>query len=93
MDGLEHAWETSSQHRTSEGVVRYQRCHCGLRRITVNREHVVADRVGVRRFCGVVVRASSHGAPAVAANPPTSQDSWTFPWGSWTTPPETGQGR
>lgn len=49
MDGLEHVWETSSQHRTSQGVVRYQRCHCGLRRITVDEEHVVADRVGGRR--------------------------------------------
>ena len=25
----EHAWQTRSRHPTSEGVVRYQRCHCG----------------------------------------------------------------
>jgi hypothetical protein len=25
----EHAWQTRSRHPTTEGVVRYQRCHCG----------------------------------------------------------------
>lgn len=28
-----HAWETESHHRTSEGVVMYQRCACGAWRI------------------------------------------------------------
>ncbi|MBS4100426.1 hypothetical protein [Tsukamurella paurometabola] len=28
-----HAWETESHHPTSEGVVVYQRCACGARRI------------------------------------------------------------
>lgn len=28
-----HAWETESHHPTSEGVVVYQRCPCGARRI------------------------------------------------------------
>jgi hypothetical protein len=68
MDGLEHAWETSSQHRTSEGAVRYQRCHCGLRRITVNREHVLADRVGGRRLWAAILPAQ---APPIRAAGPT----------------------
>gem|GEM_PF-5494698 len=28
-----HVWRTRSRHRTSEGVVSYQCCHCGLWRI------------------------------------------------------------
>lgn len=48
MYGSGHTWTTSSQHLTSEGLVRYRRCHCGLRRITLDGEHVVADRVGAR---------------------------------------------
>lgn len=37
MDEIEqqlHAWETESHHPTSEGIVLYQRCACGARRIT-----------------------------------------------------------
>lgn len=30
-----HFWRTESRHATSEGVVTYQRCACGQRRITV----------------------------------------------------------
>ncbi|NMD56050.1 MULTISPECIES: hypothetical protein [Tsukamurella] len=36
MDEIErriHAWETESHHPTSEGIVMYQRCACGARRI------------------------------------------------------------
>jgi hypothetical protein len=29
----EHVWHTRSRHRTSEGAVRYQYCHCGLWRV------------------------------------------------------------
>ncbi|WP_166443460.1 hypothetical protein [Tsukamurella sputi] len=28
-----HTWETESHHPTSEGVVMYQRCACGARRM------------------------------------------------------------
>ena len=30
---LTHSWETESHHPTSEGVVMYQLCSCGVRRI------------------------------------------------------------
>ncbi|RGC66712.1 hypothetical protein C5N14_21850 [Micromonospora sp. MW-13] len=28
-----HVWQTRSRHRTSEGTLYYQSCHCGLWRI------------------------------------------------------------
>ncbi|MER6825400.1 hypothetical protein ABT352_05375 [Streptosporangium sp. NPDC000563] len=28
-----HDWHTRSHHRTSEGLVRYQSCHCGTWRV------------------------------------------------------------
>ncbi|MFJ9553321.1 hypothetical protein ACIRPH_05870 [Nocardiopsis sp. NPDC101807] len=31
----EHLWSTESDHTTSEGVVSYQRCACGERRVTL----------------------------------------------------------
>ncbi|MEE2040011.1 hypothetical protein Q8791_22600 [Nocardiopsis sp. CT-R113] len=31
----EHLWSTDSDHPTSEGVVSYQRCGCGERRVTL----------------------------------------------------------
>ncbi|SFN45994.1 hypothetical protein SAMN05216207_1014132 [Pseudonocardia ammonioxydans] len=34
---LEHEWETASRHRSSEGVVVYQHCRCGTRRIRLER--------------------------------------------------------
>ena len=34
---LEHEWETASRHRSSEGVVVYQHCRCGTRRIRLAR--------------------------------------------------------
>ncbi|OLL98864.1 hypothetical protein Ae406Ps2_3391 [Pseudonocardia sp. Ae406_Ps2] len=30
---LDHEWRTASRHRTSDGVVSYQRCRCGAWRI------------------------------------------------------------
>ncbi len=33
----EHHWATESDHTTSEGVVAYQRCACGQRRVTLAR--------------------------------------------------------
>ncbi|WP_226354772.1 MULTISPECIES: hypothetical protein [unclassified Pseudonocardia] len=30
---LDHEWETTSRHRTADGVVSYQRCRCGAWRI------------------------------------------------------------
>ncbi|MFF5108377.1 hypothetical protein [Streptosporangium sp. NPDC000509] len=32
-DHDEHDWHTRSHHRTSEGLVRYQSCHCGTWRV------------------------------------------------------------
>ncbi|NKY20767.1 hypothetical protein [Tsukamurella spumae] len=32
---LAHSWVTESHHPTSEGVVLYQRCSCGVRRIAL----------------------------------------------------------
>ncbi|WP_406108088.1 hypothetical protein [Micromonospora globbae] len=32
-DNHGHVWRTRSRHRTSEGTVHYQSCHCGLWRI------------------------------------------------------------
>jgi hypothetical protein len=29
----EHAWQTRSCHRTSDGIVAYQRCRCGRWRL------------------------------------------------------------
>lgn len=37
-----HVWHTVSRHPTSDGVVAYQRCHCGLWRVVVGIESVVA---------------------------------------------------
>ncbi|WP_190394581.1 hypothetical protein [Nocardiopsis deserti] len=33
----EHHWTTESDHTTSEGVVAYQRCGCGGRRVILTR--------------------------------------------------------
>lgn len=30
-----HTWRIESCHRTSEGLVAYQRCRCGARRVVV----------------------------------------------------------
>ncbi|MFB7878694.1 hypothetical protein ACFC06_25905 [Nocardia sp. NPDC056064] len=30
-----HTWRIESCHRTSDGLVTYQRCRCGVRRIAV----------------------------------------------------------
>lgn len=32
---LRHRWETESHHATSEGVVVYQLCTCGVRRVAL----------------------------------------------------------
>jgi hypothetical protein len=45
-----HSWLTRTRHRTSEGVVSYQRCSgCGQWRLLVGRRRVVADGVGAAR--------------------------------------------
>lgn len=36
-DSDRHVWRTRSRHRTSEGTVYYQSCHCGLWRIRTGR--------------------------------------------------------
>ncbi|MFJ8580067.1 hypothetical protein [Micromonospora sp. NPDC093277] len=33
-----HVWRTRSRHRTSEGTLHYQSCHCGLWRIRAGRQ-------------------------------------------------------
>jgi hypothetical protein len=40
----QHSWQTSSSHRTSDGLVTYQSCRCGRWRILT-----AADRVEVAR--------------------------------------------
>jgi hypothetical protein len=32
----DHQWHTASSHRTSDGLVTYQRCRCGRWRIRIN---------------------------------------------------------
>ncbi|MFP5020931.1 hypothetical protein [Pseudonocardia phyllosphaerae] len=33
---LQHHWQTVSRHRTSDGVVAYQRCRCGAWRVRLD---------------------------------------------------------
>ncbi|MCW3814327.1 hypothetical protein ONA91_07630 [Micromonospora sp. DR5-3] len=37
-DSNGHVWRTRSRHRTSEGTLYYQSCHCGLWRIRAGRQ-------------------------------------------------------
>ncbi|MFD2762656.1 hypothetical protein [Micromonospora eburnea] len=37
-DSHGHVWRTRSRHRTSEGTVYYQFCHCGRWRIRAGRQ-------------------------------------------------------
>ncbi|MDN5855586.1 MAG: hypothetical protein L0K86_22635 [Actinomycetia bacterium] len=47
MDDLDgHGWQTRSRHPTGDGVVAYQRCHCGLWRLLVEPGYVLAERIG-----------------------------------------------
>lgn len=57
----EHGWRTESSHRTSEGLVRYVRCACGVRRID---RQVSADRPPE-----AVSRVLGRGIPVDAGNP------------------------
>ncbi|WP_308817721.1 hypothetical protein [Pseudonocardia alni] len=41
---LDHEWETTSRHRTSDGVVSYQRCRCGAWRIRLRPDRAGAPR-------------------------------------------------
>lgn len=38
----EHHWTTESAHTTSEGLVTYQHCACGRRRVTLTPPLVLA---------------------------------------------------
>lgn len=40
-DSNEHQWAARSRHRTSEGIVVYESCHCGLARI-----RLIDDQLG-----------------------------------------------
>ncbi|WP_336083061.1 hypothetical protein [Nocardia sp. SSK8] len=40
-----HIWRTESCHRTSDGLVAYQRCRCGVRRIAVAEPRGIAAEV------------------------------------------------
>jgi len=64
MYEVEHTWTTSSQHRTSQGLVSYQRCHCGLRRITLAEQHVLADRVGAHSPSTEMPRGPAQALPS-----------------------------
>lgn len=44
----EHAWQTRSRHPTSDGVVRYQRCHCGSWRALLGSRPALAVQAGGR---------------------------------------------
>lgn len=35
MEQLQHSWVTTSAHATSEGLLVYQRCHCGRWQVVV----------------------------------------------------------
>jgi hypothetical protein len=50
VDG--HAWRTRSSHPSSEGVVSYQQCHCGVWRVLLGPDRVLAgtnDRSEITR--------------------------------------------
>ncbi|KQY31603.1 hypothetical protein ASD42_23725 [Nocardia sp. Root136] len=38
-----HTWQIESRHRTSEGLVAYQRCRCGARRVVVDHLSVASE--------------------------------------------------
>jgi hypothetical protein len=40
-----HSWQTRSRHPTSHGLVSYQRCHCGLWRLVLEPDLVLAAPV------------------------------------------------
>jgi len=42
----EHAWQTQSCHPTSDGVIRYQQCHCGSWRVLLGACPMLAARPG-----------------------------------------------
>ncbi|WP_214411515.1 hypothetical protein [Sphaerisporangium fuscum] len=43
-----HVWETRSRHHTSEGLVRYQSCHCGVWRVVTGHDATVLWRTARR---------------------------------------------
>lgn len=47
-----HAWRTRSRHLTSDGVVTYQSCACGLSRVVLERATVLADHIKATRRAG-----------------------------------------
>lgn len=44
----DHVWTTSSRHVTSDGVVVYESCHCGLVRIRL----LAAPSAAITQWCG-----------------------------------------
>ncbi|MFD3509795.1 hypothetical protein [Nocardia sp. NPDC058666] len=38
-----HTWQIQSRHHTSEGLVAYQRCGCGARRVVVDHHSVASE--------------------------------------------------
>jgi hypothetical protein len=55
-----HVWSTKSRHRTSEGMVRYQRCPCGLWRVRLGQDRMLADHIGGASLA-VAVRNQDEG--------------------------------
>lgn len=45
----EHRWRTESTHHTSDGLVSYQRCGCGARRVAQSRPQSIATTTAVPR--------------------------------------------
>ncbi|AVT30260.1 hypothetical protein C6361_13020 [Plantactinospora sp. BC1] len=61
-----HHWQTRSRHRTSDGIVSYQSCHCGMWRLLPGtaRPSALATRAAGRTFVvgrrsGVVLRPAT----------------------------------
>ncbi|RKR88660.1 hypothetical protein BDK92_2989 [Micromonospora pisi] len=54
-----HVWHTRSRHRTSDGVVTYQSCHCGLWRLLSAAELAT---VGAARTGGRPVRPVAYSS-------------------------------
>ncbi|GAB3139568.1 hypothetical protein GCM10027290_08970 [Micromonospora sonneratiae] len=45
----DHTWTVRSRHRTSDGLMSYQSCHCGLWRVVSGAGAVIANRVSTTR--------------------------------------------
>ena len=51
-----HVWSTRSRHPSTDGVVEYQHCVCGLWRVQLSDGRPLAERIGSRGGAAVDVR-------------------------------------